>query len=101
MQPHTGDIHQYMERESLTEEDDVLGTWHKWDILLHLPGGASLPAFAGGQHYGLTFFSILIDFSCIILTLDNVCALLDIVLNYLVLQMIFYSIYDEVEFPGK
>ena len=47
MQPRDSEVHEYMSREALTGEDDVLNTWHKWDILLHLCGGASLPAFAG------------------------------------------------------
>ena len=40
-----------MGRESLTVKEDVLDTWHKWDILLHLCGGASVAAFAGIVHF--------------------------------------------------
>ena len=47
MEPRRIDLKLYAERESSTEDDDVLSTWHKWDVLQHLCGGASVPAFAG------------------------------------------------------
>ena len=47
IEPRRADVKLYAEREPLIEEDEVLNTWHKWDILQHLCGGASVSAFAG------------------------------------------------------
>ena len=45
VQPSLADQQQYAEREGL-KSGEMPDTWHKWDILLHLCGGAAPPPFA-------------------------------------------------------